>query len=167
MNKDKVKEKGKATKKMQEVVAKKDKQIEELTADLQRLRADFENYRKRVEVDKQLARDMERQNTIRRLLPVIDNIERAINHVPESLMEDQWAQGVVKLPQLLEKELLQLGVVKVCADPGTIFDPEVHEAVQMDENAEGETEVVAEELQCGYILDESILRPAMIKVTRK
>lgn len=165
MNKDKAKEK--ATKKAQGEVAKKDKQIEELTADLQRLRADFENYRKRVEVDKQLARDMERQNTIRRLLPLIDNIERAITHVPESLAEDQWAQGVVKLPQLLEKELLQLGVVKVCADPGTIFDPEVHDAVQMDEGAEGETEVVAEELQCGYILDESILRPAMIKVTRK
>lgn len=146
---------------------KHNKQIQELTNDLQRLRADFENYRKRVEQDKQLARNFSRQQTIAKLLPTIDNITRATNHLPEELQNNDWAQGVIKLPKLLEKDLSTLGVAKIDANPGTLFNPEIHEAIQMDEDAEGDTEIVAEELQTGYMVDGAVLRPAMIKVTRK
>ena len=142
-------------------------QITELTDDLQRLRADFENYRKRVDQDKILARDVVRQQTIEKLLPSLDNITRAIAHAPENLKENDWAQGIMKLPKLLDKDLGDIGVTKIDASKGVVFNPEIHQAIQMDEDAEGETEVVAEELQTGYTVDGAVLRPAMVRVTRK
>lgn len=139
----------------------------ELTADLQRTRADFENYRKRVEVEKQSAREAGQTGAILKLLPVIDNIERAITHVPDNLAQDKWVQGVTGLVKQLEKSLDGLNVRRIDATPGTVFDPELHEAIQFDEDAEGEQEVIAEELQAGYLLNGQPIRHAMVKVTRQ
>lgn len=141
--------------------------IEDLTGDLQRTRADFENYRKRVEIEKQNARTAGESMAILRLLPVIDNIERAIVHVPEDLADNKWAQGITGLVKQLEKALDSLNLVRIEATPGTVFDPELHEAIQFDEEAEGEHEIVAEELQAGYKLNGQPIRHAMVKVTRK
>lgn len=142
-------------------------QIAELTVDLQRTRADFENYRKRVEGEKQAARDAGQTGAILKLLPVVDNIERAIAHVPEDLAENKWAQGVTGLVKQLEKSLDGLNVRRIIASPGTVFDPEFHEAIQFDEDAEGEQEVIAEELQAGYTLNGQPIRHAMVKVTKQ
>lgn len=141
--------------------------IDELTQDVQRVRADFENYRKRVELEKEMARASGRVNAIMKLLPVIDNIERAINHVPKELKDNTWAQGVTKLVKNLEKSLAEMGVTRIVARPGERFDPALHEAIQFDEEAEGEHEVIAEELQAGYMLGDDVMRPSMVKVTRK
>ena len=141
-------------------------QVAELTADLQRTRADFENYRKRVDAEKQAARDAGSASAIMKLLPVIDNIERAIAHTPADLADNKWAQGVTGLVKNLEKSLESLNVRRIAATPGTKFDPELHEAIQFDEDAEGEHEVIAEELQAGYALNGQPIRPAMVKVTR-
>ena len=151
----------------EEIILKLNTQNEELINDLQRLRADIENYRKRSEIDKASARDFSRQQTVTKLLPVIDNITRATAHLPEDLQTNDWAAGVMKLPQLLEKDLKAIGVTRILAEPRTVFNPEIHEAIQMDEESEGETEVVAEELQTGYMVDGVVLRPAMVRVTRK
>ncbi len=141
--------------------------VAELTADLQRTRADFENYRKRVEGEKQAARDAGQASAILKLLPVVDNIERAIAHVPEDLTENKWAQGVTNLVKQLDKSLDGLNVRRIVATPGTVFDPELHEAIQFDEDAEGEQEVIAEELQAGYTLNGQPIRHAMVKVTKQ
>ncbi len=141
--------------------------VAELTADLQRTRADFENYRKRVEGEKQAARDAGQAGAILKLLPVVDNIERAIAHVPEDLTENKWAQGVTGLVKQLEKSLDNLNIRRIAATPGTVFDPELHEAIQFDEDAEGEQEVIAEELQAGYTLNGQPIRHAMVKVTKQ
>lgn len=138
----------------------------ELTADLQRIRADFENYRKQVEREKTFAREAGQNSMVIKLLPVIDNIDRAITHVPENLADDKWVQGIVGLGKQLDKSLSDLGLVRIDAKPGTIFNPELHEAVRMDEDAEGDTEVVAEELQAGYMLSDRVVRHAMVAVTR-
>lgn len=140
--------------------------IDELTGDLQRTRADFENYRKRVELEKRYARDAGQASMVMKLLPVIDNIERAIAHVPDDLKDNKWAQGVMSLAKSLEKSLENMNVKRIDAKPGTPFNPELHEAVQMDEDAEGEHEVIAEELQAGYTLNGEPIRHAMVKVTR-
>jgi len=142
-------------------------QIADLTADLQRTRADFENYRKRVEQEKQHARMTGEATAVLRLLPVIDNIERAIAHTPAELAEDKWVQGVTGLIKNLEKSLENMNIKRIEATPGTTFDPEVHEAIQFDEDAEGEHEVIAEELQAGYLLNGQPIRHAMVKVTRQ
>jgi len=150
------------SKKQQEL----EQQVGELTVDLQRVRADFENYRKRVEQEKEMARASGKVGAIMKLIPVIDNIERAISHLPDNLKEDAWAQGVTKLVKNLERSLTDLGVSRIDASEGVAFNPDLHEAVQFDEDAEGEKEVIAEELQTGYMLGDAVMRPSMVKVTR-
>lgn len=141
--------------------------IDELTLDLQRTRADFENYRKRVEAEKQSAHSMGQAKSVMKLLPVIDTIERAIANVPEELADNAWAKGVAGLGKQLDKQLKDIGLEKIDAKPGTLFNPELHQAVQFDEAADGDKEVVAEELRAGYTLDGTVIRDAMVKVTRQ
>ncbi len=146
---------------------KDNEKIAELTTDIQRVRADFENYRKRVESEKQSARDYGQKEMIIKLLPVIDNIERAVGHVPAELSDNTWAQGIVTLQKNLEKTLVSIGITKIEAQSGALFNPDLHHAVQFDEDSDGDQEVVAEELQPGYMLGGQVLREAMVKVTRK
>ena len=143
------------------------KQLDELTVDLQRTRADFENYRKRVELEKAAARDAGQASAILKLLPVIDTIERAVSHIPKNLKEDKWAQGIVGLVKNLEKALEGLNLRRIDARSGTEFNPDFHEAIQFDDDGTGEKEVIAEELQAGYLLNGRPVRHAMVKVTRK
>lgn len=142
-------------------------QVNELTNDLQRVRADFENYRKRADVEREMARANGKVGTVMKLLPVVDNIERAIAHTPADLADNTWAQGVTKLVKNLEKSLSDMGVQRIKASKGEQFDPEMHEAIQFDEDAEGEHEVIAEELQAGYKLGDDVIRHSMVKVTKK
>lgn len=144
-----------------------EQRINELTQDLQRMRADFENYRKRVDVEKEMAKASGKVQAINALLPVIDNIERAIGHIPKELEDNKWANGVVGLVKNLEKSLTTLNLTRIEATQGTPFNHELHEAVQFDEDAEGDQEVIAEELQAGYLLGDDVLRPSMVKVTKK
>ncbi len=151
------------SKKQQEL----EQQIGELTQDLQRTRADFENYRKRVEMEKAQARESGQAGTVLKLLPTIDNIERAIGHAPQDIKDHVWVQGIINLTKQLDKSLESLSVKRIESVPGTLFDPELHEAIQFDEDAEGENEIIAEELQAGYLLNDTPIRHAMVKVTRK
>ena len=141
--------------------------VSELTADLKRSRADFENFRKRADSEKSLAFRNGQAAAVKNLLPVIDTIDRAIAHVPEELAENRWAQGVVALQKNVEKSLKSLKLERINTSAGVRFDPNFHEAVQFDETAVGDVEVVEEELQPGYLYDGEPLRHAMVKVTRK
>jgi molecular chaperone GrpE len=144
-----------------------EQQIGELTLDLQRTRADFENYRKRADIEKQSARESGQASAIMKLLPVIDNIERAITYTPDELKDNAWVQSVTGLVKHLDKSLQSLNLTRIDASPGTEFNPEIHEAIQFDEDAKGEKEVIAEELQAGYKLAGNVIRHAMVKVTRQ
>lgn len=145
----------------------RDEEIINLTLDLQRTRADFENYRKRVDTEKQAAREAGQSAAVLKLLPVIDNIERAIAYTPDDLKDNTWVQGVSGLVKHLEKSLDGLNVARIDAKPGAEFNPEFHEAIQFDEDAEGDKEVIAEELQAGYTQNGRVIRHAMVKVTKK
>jgi molecular chaperone GrpE len=144
-----------------------EQQIAELTGDLQRTRADFENYRKRSEGDKAATYQHGQSAAILKLLPVIDNIERAVAYTPDELKEHKWAQGIAGLVKNLEKALEGLNLKRIEASTDTEFNPDLHEAIQFDEEAQGEKEVIAEELQAGYVLNGQPIRHAMVKVTRK
>ena len=154
-------------KKLDERTEDLQQQLGELTLDLQRTRADFENYRKRVEAEKQSAHQMGQAKSVMKLLPVIDTIERAVANVPEELQDNTWAKGVAGLNKQLDKQLKEIGLEKINAKPGTLFNPELHQAIQFDESAEGDKEVIAEELRAGYTLDGVVIRDAMVKVTRQ
>ncbi len=133
----------------------------ELLADLQRLQAEFINYKNRVEGEKLVLSDYAKAQVIKDLLPVIDDLERALVHLPENLAEDKWAQGVQKVYGRLQKQLEKLGVTKIEA-LGKPFDHDLHEAVQAE--GEGDTQVVSEVLQNGYLLGNQIIRHATVKV---
>lgn len=151
------------SKKQQEL----EQQVGDLTADLQRTRADFENYRKRAEADKATTYQHGQAAAITKLLPVIDTIERAITHIPEDIKEHKWVGGISGLSKNLQKSLESLNLTRIEAKPDTEFNPELHEAIQFDEDADGEKEVIAEELQAGYLLHGQPIRHAMVKVTRR
>ena len=144
-----------------------EQKIGELTQDLQRTRADFENYRKRVELEKTTANENGQIITVLKLLPVIDNIERAVSCMPDDLKENSWAIGVTGLVKNLEKSIESMNLKRIDAKPGTEFNPDLHDAVQFDEDAVGEKEVILEEMQSGYTLNGRPIRHAIVKVTRK
>lgn len=145
-------------------IAALEQQIGELTEALQRERADAINLRRRH--DEQLAnlRTAVKASVVRQLLPVIDNFERAIKHVPKELETNDYVKGIGSIVKQFEKTLTDLGVQKI-KTVGQPFDPHLHEAVSMEEG-DGEQEVVSEELQAGYQMgDEAeVLRPAMVRI---
>jgi molecular chaperone GrpE len=146
---------------------KNDDHVTELTHDLQRVRADFENYRKRVDAEKASARAAGEASAVLKLLPVVDTIERAVSHIPKDIAEHQWVKGVAGLIKQLDSTLSGLDLARIDAKRGTAFDPEFHQAVHFDEDAEGDKEVIAEELQAGYTYKGAPIRSAIVKVTKK
>lgn len=139
--------------------------IEELTADLQRVHADFVNFRRRSEEEQGQIMVVAKQAVISQLLPLLDNLDRALSHIPKELESNSWAEGVAQVAKQSEVTLKELGVEKIQAK-GQVFDPHLHEAVGL-EDGEGDHEVVAEELQTGYKIGETIIRPAMVKVRKE
>lgn len=142
-------------------------EIDDITLDLQRTRADFENYRKRVEAEKEFARESGKMNAVAKLLPVLDTIERASKNIPADIAEHTWVKGVAGLNKQLGTALDDMQLTRIDAAVGTAFNPELHQAIQFDEDADGDTEIIAEELRAGYILGSQVLRASMVKVTRK
>ena len=128
--------------------------VAELTADLQRTRADFENFRKQTEAQKEKEKIAVRNATVMRILPLLDDLDRAIGSYAE----------LTPLGKSLEKTLKELGLAKIPSDEGVEFNPDVHEAVMVE--GEGEKEVLAETLRPGYYYAEEVLRPAMVKVKK-
>lgn len=135
---------------------------EVLLADLQRVQAEFINYKNRVESEKATLSQFTKAQTIRDLLPVIDDLERALAHLPEDLKDNKWALGVRSVYDRLQKQLAKLGVKKIEA-LNQPFNHDLHEAVQVE--GEGDVQVVSEILQNGYILGDQIIRHATVKVT--
>lgn len=139
-----------------------EKNIVDLKEALQRERADSENIRRRHEEHMASLKTLVKANVVRELLPVIDNFERALKHVPKELSGNSYVQGVKGVVKQFENTLAQMGVERI-KTVGEIFDPRLHEAVSM-EDGPGTTEVVSEEIQAGYKLGSEIIRHAMVKV---
>ena len=144
--------------------AELEQQVGELTADIQRIQADFINYRTRAEEDKQRGIVAGKAAAILKLLPVIDNIDRAVGHIPAELADNQWVKGISSLGKSLDKSLDEMGVTRIAA-VGQPFDPHLHEAISAE--GEGAHEIVTEELRAGYMLEGGVIRHSMVKVTRQ
>ena len=137
-------------------------QVADLTDALQRERADAVNMRRRHDEQMAALKNVVKAKVIRELLPVIDNFERALKHVPPELTDNDYVKGVQGVVKQFEKTLAEMGVerIKTVGEP---FDPHFHEAVQM-EDGDGAQEVVSEELQAGYRIGDDVIRHAMVKV---
>lgn len=139
-----------------------EQQIVELTDALQRERADVINVRRRHDEQIAALKDMVKANVVRDLLPIVDNFERALKHVPKDLESNDYIKGVQAVVKQFEKTLADIGVQRI-KTVGEVFDPRFHEAVSMEEG-DGAVEVVSEELQAGYILGTEVIRHAMVRV---
>ena len=133
---------------------KTDEKIAELTNDLQRTRADFENYRKQVELQKLNEKNSAKLATVYKMLPLLDDIDRAINTYAE----------LEPLRKSMEKTLTELGLTKIPADETVEFNPDLHEAVMAE--GDGDKEVISDVLRPGYYYESAVLRPAMVKVKK-
>ncbi|MEB2288727.1 MAG: nucleotide exchange factor GrpE [Anaerolineae bacterium] len=130
--------------------------------DLQRERATFQNYRKRIERERAEQTLSVAGDLLLRLLPTLDDFYRAMDAVPQG-ERDQWFAGVALILRKLERFLADEGVVEIEA-LGQPFDPVFHEAIGVDAEADAESGTITQVLQRGYRLGERVLRPAMVRV---
>ena len=141
----------------------RDEKIEDLTDRVKRQMAEFENFRKRTDKEKSAMYEMGAKDIIERILPVIDNFERGLATVPEDAKETPLAEGMEKIYKQFRKTLEEAGV-KAIEAVGQEFDPNYHNAVMhVDDDSLGEN-IVAEELQKGYMYRDSVVRHSMVKV---
>jgi molecular chaperone GrpE len=137
-------------------VATLDRELKERTSDLQRLQAEYANYRKRVERDRQAVREQALANVLGELLPALDDIGRAREH-------GELSGGFKSVADSLEATVAKLGLVTY-AEKGDPFDPTVHEALMHSYSSEVSEPTCVQILQPGYKIGDRILRPARVAV---
>ena len=131
--------------------------VSALTADLQRLQAEYANYKKRVERDRSLAHELAISSVLIELLPVLDDIERAQSH-------GELTGGFKAVADQIATTTERIGLTKY-GQEGDLFDPQIHEALLHDTSADVTTSTATKILQPGYKFKERILRPARVGVT--
>lgn len=147
--------------KQDKVILDLEQRVAELTEALQRERADAMNVRRRAEEERISMASFHKANVVRELLPIIDNFERALKHVPEELKANDYIKGVNGIAKQFEEVLAKLGVERI-KTVGEAFDPNLHEAISHEEG--GGPELVSEELQAGYRMGDEVIRHAMVRV---
>ena len=144
---------------------KRDERIEELTDQVKRQMAEFENFRKRTEKEKTQMYEVGAKSIIEKILPVVDNFERGLAAVPEEQKSDAFVEGMDKIYKQMMTVFEELDVKPIEA-VGKEFDPEFHNAVMQVESEEYESGIVAQELQKGYMYRDSVVRHSMVAVVQ-
>ena len=128
----------------------------------QRLAADFENYKRRTRQELADRTQYANEELVRKLLPILDNFKRAIDHAPEGI-DQNWFDGIKLVARQFEETLQAQGLSTIPA-VGEKFDPTRHEAIAREETDDAEEGTVVEEMQPGYRLHNRVLRPTLVKV---
>lgn len=153
-------------KKKKEKTDKRDERIAELEDIVKRQLAEFENFRRRSEQEKNQQYTMGAKSVIEKMLPVVDNFERGLATLtPEQVESDPFAQGIDQIYRQLMKQLEDMGVKPIEA-VGKEMDPAFHNAVMQVESEEYESGVVAQELQKGYTYRDTVVRHSMVAVAQ-
>ena len=138
--------------------------IDELEDRVKRQMAEFENFRKRTEREKQAMFETGAKSVIEKILPVVDNFERGISSMPEEEKGTSFAEGMNMVYKQMMTELENIGVKPIEA-VGEEFNPDLHNAVMQVESEEYESGVIAQELQKGYTYRDNVVRHSMVAVT--
>jgi molecular chaperone GrpE len=133
--------------------------MQEIVATLQRVQAEFENYKKRVERDKKKVVDYSKEQIILKLLPILDNFELAMQNADNT----EFAKGVELIYDDLMEALQKEGLIKI--DANGKFDPHFHEALMTEDGPKDN--MVLDEIQKGYKLKEKVIRHAKVKISKK
>ncbi len=131
----------------------------------QRARAELANYKKRVERERAQWEATIRGDVTLSLLPILDDLDRAVENLPADVAKHEWANGMVLIQQKLHGQLEALGLSEIEA-LGQPFNPELHEAVTQEESDDHESEQVIEVVRKGYMLEDRVIRPALVRVAR-
>jgi len=131
----------------------------------QRTQAEFSNYKKRQEAERAQVTTLANATLLRKLLPIVDDFERAATTLPDSLMQLTWCEGVFLIKHKLDAILESEGV-KPIETEGQMFDPRYHEAVTYEEAQGHDDGQIIGEVQRGYTLGEWVLRPALVRVAK-
>jgi molecular chaperone GrpE len=158
---EKEKEIGELKKKLEE----KEREIKEYHDRLLRLAADFENYKKRAARDKEDWTKFANEDLIKAILPFVDNLERAVNHAQKVADTGVLIEGVRLTIQQILQTLNKFGLSPF-ESVGKPFDPSIHEAMLVVESKQHEPNQVVEEFQRGYLLNDRLLRPATVSVSK-
>uniref|UniRef100_A0A7V4LDT2 Protein GrpE n=1 Tax=Desulfobacca acetoxidans TaxID=60893 RepID=A0A7V4LDT2_9BACT len=150
---------------LQRLVAEKNREAQEHYDRLLRLAAELENIKKRQERELSELRQFANENLLKELLPVLDNLERALEHGRQADAPEGLLEGLELVSQDFLKVLGRFGVTPIDS-LGQRFDPAFHHAVMEEEAPEMEDQTVLKELQKGYLLHSRLLRPAMVVVSR-
>lgn len=126
-----------------------------------RIMAEYDNFRKRSQRERESVYTDVRADTVLRFLPVYDNLERAIKQVSS---DEAYAKGVDMIMTQLKEVMANLGVSEITAEAGTVFDPELHDAVMHVEDETAGESVIVEEFQKGFKLGDKVIRFSVVKV---
>ena len=137
--------------------------LKEKNEEILRRAADLDNYRKRLTKETEDKVRFANQAVVKDFLPVIDNIEMALQHTEEC---SPLREGIMLTIKSFKDVLSRHGVTEINSEIGTVFDPAVHEAIMMDNLAEYENNTVTLCVQKGYILNDRVIRPAKVKVNK-
>ena len=147
---------------LQRRLAEAEAKASEYKDGLLRSQADFQNYRKRIERDSELNQATMKGDIIKKVLPALDDLERALQNRPA---DDAWASGVELITRKLQNILVAEGVKRIEAE-GKDFDPKFHEAISHEHNEDFESGQVIAVVQNGYTLGERVIRPALVRVAQ-
>ncbi|MCL4254680.1 MAG: nucleotide exchange factor GrpE, partial [Anaerolineae bacterium] len=129
----------------------------------QRERAEFQNYKRRVERDQKDIQRRSELDTIIKILPIVDDFERALANIPSDLLDNGWVHGTALILNKFKKlfEEYEIAMINPANEP---FDPYLHQAIMREDSSEVESGHIIETLQKGYKSGDTILRPALVKV---
>jgi molecular chaperone GrpE len=154
---------------VQEAQAERDQlktQVAENLDGWQRARAEFANYKRRVEAERAELAASAGAEALKRVLPAVDDFERALQTLPDELKDNPWVNGVSMVQRKFNAALEQSGITPIVINPGDVFDPNIHEAVTHEDSEQFTSEQIIGEVQRGYKLGDRVLRPAMVRVAR-
>ncbi|UOQ93789.1 nucleotide exchange factor GrpE [Halobacillus shinanisalinarum] len=138
---------------------------EEVQNRLLRLQADYDNFRRRTQKEREADRKYKSQSIVEELIPVLDNFERALQVEVDGDAAKNFTNGMEMVYDQFQAALVKEGVEEIPAQ-GEVFDPHLHQAVMQVEDDNFESNVVVEQLQKGYRLNDRVIRPAMVKVNQ-
>jgi len=141
------------------------KKVDDFSDGWQRERAEFANYRKRIERDREMERQNSKIDIIKKYLAVHDDFERAMKSIPQDSLKEAWFDGLKLIDQKLKNLLDGEGIQPIPAD-NAVFDPVLHEAITHEENPDFESGHVIEVVQQGYTIGDRVIRPALVRVAK-
>lgn len=151
---------------MEKEIESLQEQIEENKDGWLRTRADFDNYKKRIQRDATRSYQDAMTSVVKVFLNAADDLERALKNRPQGKEIESWISGIELIHQKLITQMKNLGVERMDVNPGDEFDPNIHEAITQEDHEEFKDGQIIDVVQSGYRISDRIIRPAMVRVAR-